>query len=319
LYAALLLTGPAGTASGTTDPVLPDCLVTFIDDIQLSAQEGGQLNSIEFREGKYVEQDAVIAQIDDQQAQHRKEAAEAEYNVAKLQAESDVNVRFSQASIDVAKSIYEMALEANKKSARAIAKADVQRRYFEFVRAELQKEQAERDFDKDKRTADGKLAELHLAETLLLRHQVRAPINGMILEVFREPGEWVNPGDAVVRLVRIDRLRIEGQVKVTDYNRSEIAHRPVTVEVKLASGGQIQTEKFNGKITFANPQIQGTDEYRVWAEVANRQVDGEWLLQPGLNAVMTIHLGPGGTAQQAQDRAGPPDETTPRTTARPRR
>ena len=44
-------------------------------------------------------------------------------------------------------------------------------------------------------------------------------------------------------------------------------------------------------ITFVNPLVQAGGEYRVWAEVVNRQENGEWLLRPGLEAEMTIDVG----------------------------
>jgi hypothetical protein len=48
--------------------------------------------------------------------------------------------------------------------------------------------------------------------------------------------------------------------------------------------------QFTGKIIYISPLVQAGGEYRVWAEVSNRQENGQWLLRPGLNAEMTIQL-----------------------------
>ena len=57
---------------------------------------------------------------------------------------------------------------------------------------------------------------------------------------------------------------------------------------KLYSGHDI--EQFAGKVVFVNPTIEASGNCRIWAEVDNRQQHGHWLLQPGMEAQMTIEL-----------------------------
>jgi macrolide-specific efflux system membrane fusion protein len=102
------------------------------------------------------------------------------------------------------------------------------------------------------------------------------------------PGEWVEPGNEVLRLVRLDRLRIEGFLNASDFSPSEVSNRPVRVTVELARG---RKETFQGKIVFVNPLVQAGGVYRVWAEVVNRMENNQWLLRPGLLAEMTIDVG----------------------------
>ena len=49
------------------------------------------------------------------------------------------------------------------------------------------------------------------------RRKVRAPIDGVIVELKRHRGEWVAAGDTLLRLLRMDRLRIEGFINAKDY------------------------------------------------------------------------------------------------------
>jgi len=109
------------------------------------------------------------------------------------------------------------------------------------------------------------------------------------LKRYKNKGEWVQPGEPVLRMIRLDVLRVEGQVDPNLYSPSEIDGRPVTVEVALERG---RREQFKGKIVFADPTIQSNNTYRVWAEVNNGlSPDGRhWLLGPGRTATMTIHL-----------------------------
>ncbi|HEY1068118.1 MAG TPA: HlyD family efflux transporter periplasmic adaptor subunit, partial [Pirellulales bacterium] len=96
-------------------------------------------------------------------------------------------------------------------------------------------------------------------------------------------GEWVNPGDPVVRILRIDRLRVEALLNARDFG-PEIAGSLVTLDVTMPGG---KREQFPGKLVFVHPEIEPvTGNFRVWAEVENRQL----MLRPGLIANMTIHL-----------------------------
>jgi fido (protein-threonine AMPylation protein) len=55
----------------------------------------------------------------------------------------------------------------------------------------------------------------------------------------------------------------------------------------LAQG---QIAEFEGEIVYVHPFIESGNVYRVWAEVANRLEDDQWLLRPGQTATMTIDL-----------------------------
>jgi hypothetical protein len=82
-------------------------------------------------------------------------------------------------------------------------------------------------------------------------------------------------------------LRIEGFVHSSQYDPNEIVGRPVTVTVELARGRRVVVE---GKVVYASPLVEAGGDYRVWAEVKNRKVGGQWQLRPGLDASMLIHV-----------------------------
>jgi hypothetical protein len=58
--------------------------------------------------------------------------------------------------------------------------------------------------------------------------------------------------------------------------------------VKLADD---RKETFAGRIVFMSPLVESGGDYRVFAEVENRQApgSGQWLLRAGQTARMTIH------------------------------
>ena len=114
-------------------------------------------------------------------------------------------------------------------------------------------------------------------------------MNGIVVNVERNVGDWVNPGDAIVHVVRMDRLRVEGFVRAADYAPEEILGRDATVTVHLTRG---RTERLTSKIAFASPLIETNGQYRVFADVDNVRRKGNWIIRPGLTADMEIRVGP---------------------------
>jgi multidrug efflux pump subunit AcrA (membrane-fusion protein) len=88
-------------------------------------------------------------------------------------------------------------------------------------------------------------------------------------------------------VVRIDRLRVEGFLSASEFSPSEIAGRPVTVEVTLAGS---RAARFSGQVVFISPLVAAGNKYRVRAEVENRSENGHPILRPGMSATMHIGL-----------------------------
>ena len=114
--------------------------------------------------------------------------------------------------------------------------------------------------------------------------------------MFRKQQEWVSPGDSILRLVRLDTLKVEGLVNASQYSPAELDGCEVTVDVPVSRGRVVQA---TGRVVFVDPILmRGVDGHvqKVRAEIANRQENGHWLLEPKREAAMTIHLGTGGVA-----------------------
>jgi multidrug efflux pump subunit AcrA (membrane-fusion protein) len=130
------------------------------------------------------------------------------------------------------------------------------------------------------------------------RREVKSPIDGVIVERLKSKGEWVQPGETILKIVRLDRLRVEGFVPANLYSPRDIAGAKVVVSVEMPND---QVETATGTIQFVSPVVEASGEYRVWCEVANRRskdVDGEqhWLFQPGTVAKMELTLKSGAAA-----------------------
>lgn len=269
-----------------TTATIQHCQVFLIQDVEVPAEEAGRLVRVDVREDDIVEPNDLLAQIDDRQAQLQKTAAELERNAAQTRADDDIEVRFSTKSFELAEAELNQDLDINRKSQGVIPMSEIRRKILARHRAELQIDRSKLDLRVAQMTADVQQAAVLAAEDNILRRQINAPFKGVVIDVMKQEGEWVDIGEPVVRVVRMDRLRVDGFLDGKEFNPSELSDREVTVTVQLARG---KAERFTGKITFINPLVQAGNHYRIRAEVENRQRQGHWLLRPGMNATMSVH------------------------------
>jgi macrolide-specific efflux system membrane fusion protein len=278
----------AQTPEASVEPVLENCLVSLVEEAKVPAREGGVLVSLGIREGDVVERNDVIAKIDDDQAQMEKRRAQSDHDQAKARAQSDVDIRYSIAAEEVAEAEHQKALESHSKVPNSVTEVERERLRLNHKKGELQIEQAQLEQQMNKLAATSKGVELEAAENAIERRLIKSPLAGVVVQIFPHEGEWMQPGDPLAHVVRTDKLRVEGFVNARQWNAEDVRDRPVTVEVQLAGG---QRESFDGRIVFTSPLVQAGNNFRVVAEVDNRQnsQSKQWVLRAGQSARMTIH------------------------------
>jgi hypothetical protein len=282
-WVALLVA--AGTAAAAdSEPVLERCLVSLEEEAKVPAREAGVLVQLTVREGATVSKGDVIAKIDDNQPQMERRKAKAEHDQSLAKAESDVDVRYAQKAQAVAQKASEKAEQSHKSVPGSVTDVERDRLRLEWEKSGLQIEQAALERRLNDLTAAAKGVEVEASENGIERRLIKAPLDGIVVQVFPHQGEWMQPGDPLARVVRTDKLRVEGFVDASKWGPDKVRNRPVTVTVMLDNGPQ----EFAGRITFVSPLVESGD-FRVFAEVENRQVEGEWLLQAGQTVAMTIH------------------------------
>jgi len=281
---AVLCGAPVGeTPAGRIE--VPSMLIQLIEQVDVPAQAAGVLTDVEVREGCLIDEGALLARIMDVEARHAETRAKTELEIAQMNAENDVNVRYAKKSAEVTKTELQRALASNKKYPGSVSASEIDRLKLAVERAVLEIEQAERDFQIAKHTQQIKETEYQIACHQVGQRKIVAPLAGMVVQVNRFRGEWVEPKDAVLRILRIDRLRAEGFLNVKDVRR-DLQGCPVTLTVDLP--GRPGAE-FPGKIVFLSPEIDPVNaQVRVWAEVENVGLR----LRPGMRAKMTVEPAP---------------------------
>jgi len=321
LFIAMLLA--VGIAASPAFPASPEvtvktCLVSLIEEARVPAQEAGVLLDVSTIErvtgpdgqpaevyvpvtkGRHVTAGQVLAQIDNTYAKLQQTVAEKRRDAAQKTAENTTSVDYANAAAQVAWAEYTQAQEANRISPGTFPESELRRLKLEYTAAFLQVKKATMDQELAAMDAEVSAAELESAKENLARRQIRAPIGGIVVDVLRHPGEWVQAGEPVMHIVGLDRLRVEGFLKFEEHAPGNLEGCRVTVTVKVPVGhtseghGQENTRDYsdpNGRVVFVSPLLQADSSYRIEAEVVkDPNLAGRWSLQPGMTATMTIHL-----------------------------
>lgn len=283
-------------------------------ELKIAEQELNDSLAVEIADANLQEAEALLAQ------------EKVEREVANKLADSDVAIRIAENAVKLAQEELDRALAAREKFRSSVSTFEIMKHEITRDEKTLQVENAKHEQDvahlkTDSRdvaieqqqkvvarrklegravVSDRALAQLdierlnksvELAEERLRKREIHSPLPGLIVERLREPGEWVEPGEAVLRVVRLDRLLVEGFVLASEVDQSCVG-RTVRVEVSVGN----QTIEASGHVLFVSPEVDPVNmEVSVRAEVANDDLK----LRPGQPASMTILPNGNGTAQAA--------------------
>jgi multidrug efflux pump subunit AcrA (membrane-fusion protein) len=117
------------------------------------------------------------------------------------------------------------------------------------------------------------------------RVDIVAPFQGIVVKTFHQAGARVKADQPVIRLVRLDRMVIEGDLNLDEQSLAGIRGKKARAQCRLGPRDQIAIQ---GKVTFASPKADTNGNYHVRVEVPNSQKNGRWLLRPGQIAKLEI-------------------------------
>ncbi len=268
--------------------IVERCQVSPQEDVDVPALETGRIEKLSAKENDQVRKGDVLAKVDDRQAHLQRQAAEAEGRAAQARASDDVEIRYALKEFELRETEVIQTRQMNRENKGTVPLMELKRKELDRDRSELAIQKSRLDMQISQLTADAKAAAVAAADESILRRKIVAPFDGVVFEIFHEESEWVNAGDPLFRLVRMDRLKVEGFLESASYDPAEIIDRQVSVEVELARSRKIQLA---GKVVFVSQFVRTGNKYRVRAEVENKLEKQQWLLRPGMWATMQIQLG----------------------------
>ena len=294
---------PVSSASlvETGSILVKNCNVSSFQSTDVAAEEAGVLKKFHVREGTVVLVADKLVQIGNEDAQARFESAKLDHEAAELEALSNVNVRAAKEAEKVAAAELAESNAVNEASKGAIPPTQIRREELTQKRAKLQIEVAELEHRVAGLTSKVRESQVKVAELSVKRRLITSLIDGVVERRYKDVGEWVQPGEPIIQVIHMERLRVEGFLRADQVAPTDVIGKSVSVEVVFTKTGS-RTESdsatnselfgpFKGKLEFVSNQVQVGGEYRVWTEVANRKTpEGRWVLRPGMVATMKIDL-----------------------------
>lgn len=256
-------------------------------EAQVAVQIADLENKIATREAATGYKVAVAdAQV--REAELQKQAAEVSKSIAEKQAQGDVTVQQATKTRDNLKKSRDRGATARAGNRRSLSEADLEKRQLDYELAELDLLKAKLDasvaslkadvenasvqqytaavdrlkqqaaLEREKKQVSGisqqlKQNALQLAKLRLEKRRVVSPLNGEIVEIKRQRGEWVEPGTPVFRVIRLDRLRIEGYVKAKPKIR-----KLVGAAARIGDGTP-DSATLAGKVTYVSPEVDSVN------------------------------------------------------------
>lgn len=224
---------------------------------------------------RYTRKAAEVAAADLKRADQLRKSVKGAVSESELDS---LRLLAEKTALEVEETIHDMSIaEMNHRARQSEKKSHV----LAAQRRELETQQAEEDRHLAELARRVKQSDLALAEHELDRRTIRSPVAGVVVQIHRRRGEWLESGEKVLRILRLDRLRVEGFISSREL-RHNLEHAEATVTVAQPAGG---TASFPGKVVFVSPEIDAVnDQARIWVEIENSKL----LLRPGMKGTLTI-------------------------------
>lgn len=257
--------------------------LTTINSAEVPALEAGMVIDVHVEAGQHLDAGQALATLDDRDAQLAVERAEIDLRQAEQEAQSDLKVQSAKAALTLVRLDLTRAEDSVERYAKSVSSAQIDRLHALVTQAELELAQAEFEHQQQQLVVHRAHNALKIAQRGLERRQIRAPIDGQVATISGRPGEWVEPGDPILRIVDTTVLRAEAFVPAALAVKNLTASEAVFV----VDRNNEPSVEFPGRITFVSPEVNRVDgKVRLWVDIDN--TDGKLL--PGISGRLLIDL-----------------------------
>lgn len=217
-------------------------------DISVAAAEMGTLSELKVTEGQIVHQGDVLAVLDDEVLQASLQVAKRSMSVEGMLKSAEADVLMKQREREKLKELRGRDHASQQEVDRVETELKVAEARAQSVREDLEIKQLE----------------AQRIESQLEQRIVRAPIDGIVTELARDPGEFVSPSDpTIARIVQLDQLLIVFSVPLI--HRNEVSEKE-TVNLLIGT----EKQKASGIVEFVAPTPDASNSsVRVKVRVAN--------------------------------------------------
>jgi multidrug efflux pump subunit AcrA (membrane-fusion protein) len=277
-------------APGGREVEVQECVVRFAQEVKVPALETGRIAEVTVAPNDMVEAGVPIAKLDDRSLLIGRRAAQLRRDSAKSDASDDVELRYAELALAEARAELETSRLFQSDVLGAIPRSQVRKLKLAVERGELEVAQAKKRGKRAEVEAELREADLSVIDDQLRNLYAESPISGVVLEVTRSAGEWIEKGDTIATIGRIDRLHVHALLNSEKVSAAACRGLPVSVHWTDPSDGVERS--LRGKVLSVDPQMLPGGRLRLHAEIVNRTLDNDrsqWLLQPGAEVRMRVY------------------------------
>lgn len=276
--ACLLTLSVAGDPK--TEIVVENAILKTIESTTVASQVAGIIDGFEAKEGMLVAAGQNLGKVCDDAVLIELDRLKTAIEVAKKKHDNDIDERLAAKSLAVADNEYLRAVNANRQVPDTYPINEIDRLKLLSDRAKLEVERAVHLRDMAALEVRQAENEYRKSYEVYSRHKIVSPVSGVVVGVEKRVGEWVEPGTSVLRIVRLDRLRIEGFVSA-ELSSQELNGRAARITVDLAG----KPHETLGVVVFVSPDVNSVSgQVRIYLEIENPK----HLLRPGLRVQTSI-------------------------------
>ena len=235
-------------------------------DIDMAASEMGTLASVAVRDGDIVQAGDLLANLDDAVLQASLEVARAGMNAEGELKNATTQLQLKKVELEKITRLFGRNHASQQELDRVSGEVRIAEARIQSVREDL----------------EVRRLEFARIEAQLRQRQIRSTIDGVVVEVRKDHGEFVSPSDPVVaRVVQLDPLLVNFSVPVARRNElQEGASVPLSIGDLAASA--------DGVIEYISPTADASSgTFRVKVRLANP--DSRW--HGGEKTVLNIDVG----------------------------
>lgn len=266
----------AADAPSVETITIEDAQLQLVVNTRVASRDAGVIESMAISEGTIVARGDVLVELNRDSFEAEFAGAKSELQIAMQESENDVDLRYAVVSEDVSRKVYQRSVEATKQFAKSVSGTELERLKLELERAKLSGEQAHRTQRVNDLTVDLRKALTEVAEIRLANRIVRSPVSGIVVQLYRQPGEWVPAGEPIARIIDTELLRVSCRCQLADASPDQIDKAATLV---------IDGNRFDANVVFTSPEIDpDIQDFLVWAEVKNN--GGK--LKPGMRGSIEL-------------------------------
>lgn len=272
-----------GLPAGGNEKILleiSEAQISLIQNTLVAAPIAGAVANVNVKEGDDVKLGDPMVRLRAEQAESELAAAKSAYEAARLESNNDVDERYAQRTLEVRERELQQSEKANQDYEGTVSETEIEKQKLVIDQSRLAIEQAEHKRKVAGSTAAEKQAAVQIAKARLEQHNIEATVSGKVTQVNVQPGEWVEAGKPVVRVISLNPLRAECFIDGRLYGSELVGHR---VEFRTTSAQG--SKGLSGHVDFVSPELNPvTGQVRLWATIANPRE----AIRPGMQGKLTI-------------------------------